>query len=214
MLISFLLASAIIATPRIVFEESFPIKDYTFVVTHQPGGRTTKQAEKQLNLNLPETVVFITNGGYFAPDWEPIENVDLVVTKNIERTRYLFEKSRPILAIGRDKISIFTGQNGHAYRKFVKYRSYGRFRYAIAGDSTAINPQEKTNRQIITVKNAVVTIIIAQNADQEFCQVVLDNRHLVEGEYIFFDGGWALEKGAAAPSHFAVMTRSSANQAG
>ena len=208
LMLAILCLSSILSTSsHIVSQYSFSTLEYRFVITHQSGGRTKEQAKRQLNIHLTGEVVFITNGGYFAPDWNPIDCVDLVMTKDIERVPYLLAKSRPILAVGDYKTRIFTGDNGIAYQKLQKYKPAGKFRYAIAGDSAAIEPNRKTLRSIVVVKGYMVTFFVLGNADQQDCNKFISSQHLVKGEYIFLDGGMSLMANASSPSHLAVMTR-------
>ncbi len=198
---------AVAAVPRpAVFAKypTFHIPSHRFASTYQTGGRNKLQAWHKVGEFTPnEDVVFVLNGGYFDPASNPIRGVDLVVSKGVELVPYRFDLSRPIFAMGNGKAVIFTGKNGEAYAKLVRYQEAGGYNNAIAGDSKPTKPNEKTLRRIIGIRGQDLVVITLKSATWATCRRVIAEQQLET--HIYLDGGSSVFSWKKVPTHIVVL---------
>ena len=201
-----ILLSSVMSRPAAF--DKYPYYDITthrFAVTYQPGGRTSQQVKQRISELAPnEEVVSTFNAGYFAPDHNPIVAIDLVVSGGIELSSYRFDLSRPILAFGSKKATIFTGKNGEAYAKLRQYQQAGGYYDAIAGDNKPTKPNVKTSRRIVGIRDHELVVITLSAATWAICKKVIAEQEL--DQHLYLDGGTSVFNGTKVPTHIIVLT--------
>jgi len=183
----------------------YSVEKFRFAVTYQPGGRTKMQAWRKVDDFTPlESVVFVCNGGYFAPNVKPIVAIDYVLTKGVEVVGYRRDWQRPILSFGENEVKIFSSDTQKsAIAKLEEYRQNFRCLDAIAGDSLPVYPNNKHDRRLVGIRGKEVVFITLKKSTVTDCQREVRRQRL--DDFIYLDGGTSISPYRPVPTHLVVL---------
>ncbi len=194
MALTLLGASFVASAYSVTYVRKYDLSTYYIATRYVQGGETMATAKARSGATA------VLKGSYFAPNYNPIVNIDLTVVNGSVKVPSRTGSGPTLISIGQQTRIV---ESNEAQKCCTNVTGA----YGITGAKVPVYPTSKHDRHLVVVRNNILYDIQLKNATYKNCQTFIAKYGLSKGKIIYLDGGRSLRKDIKMPSHILIMKR-------